>query len=278
MIPALCAALESSDAGEPVSAVTEQGRPRAAAKAAVTTERQRRGVQDDEPAYVLHSYPFKETSLVVEVFSRNFGRLGLVARGARRARSSLRGLLMAFQPLSLSWAGKAELRTLHRAEWLAGHAQIAGLSLMCGFYLNELLLKLVAREDPHQGLYAAYEEALERFRAGDTPGWVLRRFEKTLLRELGYEMLLDRDAAGDPIRAAASYTYLLEHGPSLLSDAGPVPPVELSGKTLLDMAVDDYRDPLTLQQSRALMRFVLNHYLGGQVLHTRQLLRDMQQI
>lgn len=227
---------------------------------------------------MLHSYPFKETSLVVEAFSRSFGRLGLVARGARRPRSSLRGLLMAFQPLSLSWAGRAELRTLHRAEWLAGHAPLAGSSLMCGFYLNELLLKLVAREDPHQGLYVAYEEALDRFRAGDPPGWVLRRFEQKLLRELGYGMALDRDAAGEPIQATASYTYLLEHGPSVLSNAGPVPPLELSGKTLLDMAVDDYSDPLTLQQSRALMRFVLNHYLGGQVLHTRQLLRDMQQI
>jgi DNA repair protein RecO (recombination protein O) len=263
-----------------LSAVTEQGHPPATSTAArpPATERERRGVHDDEPAYVLHSYPFKETSLVVEVFSRNFGRLGLVARGARRPRSSLRGVLMAFQPLSLSWAGKAELRTLHRAEWLAGHAQLAGLSLMCGFYLNELLLKLVAREDPHQGLYAAYEEALERFRAGDPASRVLRGFEKTLLRELGYGMLLDRDAAGDPVQAAASYTYLLEGGPSLLSDASPVPPVELSGKTLLDMAVDDYSDPHTLQQSRALMRFVLNRYLGGQVLHTRQLLRDLQQI
>jgi DNA repair protein RecO (recombination protein O) len=257
----------------PLRAVTESKAARPAA-----TERERRGVRDDEPAYVLHSYPFKETSLVVEVFSRNFGRLGLMARGARRPKSSLRGLLMAFQPLSLSWAGRTELRTLHRAEWLAGHAQLAGSSLMCGFYLNELLLKLMAREDPHQGLYAAYEEALDGFRVGAPPGRVLRRFEQKLLRELGYGMLLDRDAAGDPIQATANYTYRLEHGPSLLSDAGPLPPVELAGKTLLDMAVGDYSDPLTLQQSRALMRFVLNHYLGGQVLHTRQLLRDMQQI
>jgi DNA repair protein RecO (recombination protein O) len=281
MIPARCAALESSDAGIPLSEVTEQRHPPATSKAArpAATERERRGVHDDEPAYVLHSYPFKETSLVVEAFCCNFGRLGLVARGARRPKSSLRGLLMAFQPLSLSWAGRAELRTLHRADWLAGHAQLAGSSLMCGFYLNELLLKLVAREDPHQGLYAAYEEALDGLRAGTTPpGWVLRRFEQKLLRELGYGMLLDHDADGEPIQATASYTYLLEHGPSMLSDASPVPPVELSGKTLLNMAADDYSDPLALQQSRALMRFVLNHYLGGQVLHTRQLLRDMQQI
>jgi len=263
-----------------VSAVTEKRAPAYAEKPvrSAAAERERRGVRDDQPAYVLHSYPFKETSLVVEVFSRNFGRLGVVARGARRPKSALRGLLMAFQPLSLSWAGKAELRTLHRAERLSGHAQLSGLSLMCGFYLNELLLKLLAREDPHEGLYLAYEEALESFRAGEPPASALRRFEKRLLRELGYGMLLDHDAAGDPIRPEASYAYLLERGPALRAEGGPVPPVELAGKTLLDMAADDYRDPVTLQQSRALMRFVLNHYLGGEVLHTRQLLRDLQQL
>ncbi len=242
------------------------------------SERERRGVRDNEPAYVLHSYPFKETSLVVEVFTRNLGRLGLVARGARRPRSSLRGLLMAFQPLNLSWAGKAELRTLHRAEWLAGHPQLSGLGLMCGFYLNELLLKLLAREDPHEGLYLAYDQALEAFRGAEPPAWTLRRFEKKLLRELGYGMLLERDVAGNPIRRDANYIYRLERGPELLFDPTPAAAVELSGKTLLDMAADDYRDPLTLQQSRALMRFVLNHHLGGQVLHTRQLLREMQQL
>jgi DNA repair protein RecO (recombination protein O) len=263
-----------------MSVLTDQRRPATAHSAAGpgSGERERRGVRDDEPAYVLHSYPFKETSLVVEVFTRNLGRLGLVARGARRPRSSLRGRLMAFQPLSLSWAGKAELRTLHRAEWLAGHPQLSGLSLMCGFYLNELLLKLLAREDPHEGLYLAYAEALEAFRGAQPPAWALRRFEKKLLRELGYGMLLERDVAGDPIRRDANYAYRLERGPELVLDPRPAAAVELSGKTLLDMAADDYRDPLTLQQSRALMRFVLNHHLGGQVLHTRQLLREMQQL
>jgi len=263
-----------------MSTVTDEGQPRGSGGVAgrAAGERERRGVRDDEAAYVLHSYPFKETSLVVEIFSRSLGRLGLVARGARRPKSSLRGLLMAFQPLNLSWSGKAELRTLHRAERQAGHAQLSGLSLMCGFYLNELMLKLLAREDPHEGLYLAYEEALAAFRAGDPPAGALRRFEKKLLRELGYGMQLDRDIAGDPIHAQASYTYLLERGPELVLERAPVPPVEVSGKTLLDIAADDYRDSLTLQQSRALMRFVLSHYLGGQVLHTRQLLREMQQL
>ena len=262
-----------------MSTLTGDERPGARVREAQPNDGERRGFWDDEPAYVLHSYPFRETSLVVEIFSYSLGRLGLVARGARRPKSALRGLLMAFQPLSLSWAGKGELRTLHRAERLAGHAQLSGLSLMCGFYLNELLLKLLAREDPYEGLYSAYEEALAGLRAGWPAAWALRRFEKKLLRELGYGMLLERDVAGEPILPEASYTYVLERGPLRMPLREPAAAgVELSGKTLLDIAADDYRDALTLQQSRALMRFVLNHHLGGQVLHTRQLLRDLQQL
>src|SRR5437762_10036483 len=91
---------------------------------------------DGQPAFVLHSYPFRETSLVIEVFTQDFGRVALVARGARRPRSALRGVLLAFQPLLLSWAGKSELRTLHKAEWQGGLPQLKGTALLCGFYLN----------------------------------------------------------------------------------------------------------------------------------------------
>ena len=109
------------------------------------------GLREAEPGYVLHSYSFKETSLVVEVFTRECGRIGLVAKGARRPRSALRGTLMAFQPLLLSWSGRSELRVLHRAEWVGGQPQLSGLALICGFYLNELVLKLMQRDDPHAG-------------------------------------------------------------------------------------------------------------------------------
>ena len=240
--------------------------------------RPRQSAREDEPAYVLHTYAFKETSLVVEIFSRNFGRIGLVARGARRPHSAMRGLLMAFQPLSVGWGGKSELRTLYRAETVAGHVQLAGLSLLCGFYLNELVLKLLPREDPHENLYEVYEQALTALRGDAPPAWALRRFEKELLRELGYGLLLDRDVEGAPIEVAGRYTYVLEAGPRLLTEAERDAPVDLSGSTLLELAADDFRRPGTLQESRALMRYVLSHYLGGQELHTRQLLREMQQL
>ncbi|HCA26585.1 MAG TPA: DNA repair protein RecO, partial [Betaproteobacteria bacterium] len=113
---------------------------------------------DAQPAYVLHSYPYRETSLVAEVFSRHHGRLALVARGARRPRSPVRGQLLAFQPLQLSWFGKNELRTLHQAEWVGGLTPPQGMGLICGFYLNELLLKLLPRDDPHEQLFLHYQE------------------------------------------------------------------------------------------------------------------------
>ncbi|MHB8166882.1 MAG: DNA repair protein RecO, partial [Sulfuricella sp.] len=117
--------------------------------------------QGDQLAYVLHTYPYRETSLIVEVFSRDFGRLPLMARGARRPKSAVRGLLLSFQPLSLSWFGKAELRTLHSAEWQGGQPLLQGTALICGFYLNELLLKLLHRDDPHEQLFLYYQETLQ---------------------------------------------------------------------------------------------------------------------
>jgi DNA repair protein RecO (recombination protein O) len=235
--------------------------------------------QDNQPAFVLHNYPFRETSLVLEVFTRSFGRLALVARGARRPRSALRGVLLAFQPLLLSWAGKSELRTLHKAEWQGGVPQLSGIGLLCGFYVNELLLKLVPREDSHEGLYSAYEAALRALAAGADHSAVLRSFEKTLLKELGYALLLHSDADGGvAIDAARRYEYVVEQGPIAVRGSPSENGLELSGQTLLDMERDDFTNPVTQQESKALMRMLLNHYLGEQVLHTRQLLRDLQQL
>ena len=231
-----------------------------------------------EPGFVLHSYQFRETSLVVEVFTRHFGRIGMVARGARRPRSALRGGLMAFQPLILSWGGRSELRTLHKAEWRGGVPQLAGLGLMCGFYLNELLLKFLARDDPHETLFDIYASAIASLAQEQEVEATLRRFEKHLLRELGYALLLDRVAGSDaPIDPRQRYAYVIERGPVPLDQALEAQ-YELSGKTLLDLACDNYQDPVTLVQSKALMRHLLGHYLGSQTLHTRQMLLELQQV
>ena len=234
--------------------------------------------QDAQPAYVLHTYAFRETSLVVEVFTRNFGRLGLVARGARRPRSVIRGLMMPFQPLLLSWAGKAELRTLHKAEWQGGVPQLKGASLVCGFYLNELLLKFLARDDSHEKLYSIYHDAVVALSREGAPEGTLRLFEKNLLKEMGYGILLDREADSDrPIDPRKSYTYAVERGPLPL-DGRTDAQVEIEGRALIDLACDNFEDPSTLSQIKLLMRYLLNHYLENQELHTRQLLREMNQL
>jgi DNA repair protein RecO (recombination protein O) len=231
---------------------------------------------EGEPAFVLHSYPFRETSLILDVFSRSYGRLPIMARGARRPRSTLRGVLMNFQPLLLSWFGKGEVRTLHGAEWQGGQPYLQDTALMCGFYLNELLLNLLARDDPHERLFDYYRTTLLRLAQEKDHAATLRCFEKHLLQELGYALTLEQEAGNDkPIRPEVCYRYAVERG-AMQNNEGVGLPV--LGKTLLDMAADDYGDPVTVQQSKQLMRMLLNHYLGNKVLHTRELIRDLQKL
>jgi len=232
----------------------------------------------DEPAFVLHSHPFRETSLVLEVFSRRHGRVPLVARGARRPRSALRGLLMGFQPLLLSWFGKHELRTLHSAEWQGGQPQLQGTALLCGFYLNELLLNLMARDDPHESLFDYYQQTLQRLAQEEDHAFTLRCFEKRMLQELGYALLLETEAdSGKPIVPDKAYRYILERG-AIAETADATQGMRVTGKTLLDMAADDYRDASTARQSKQLMRMLIDHHLAGKTLHTRELMRDLQKL
>jgi DNA repair protein RecO (recombination protein O) len=235
---------------------------------------------DGQPAYVLHSYPFRETSLIVEVFSRDFGRMALLARGARRPRAAIRGLLMAFQPLEIAWAGKGEVLTLMKAEWQGGQPLLAGEALFCGYYLNELLMHLLPREDPHERLFGRYAEMLAHL-AGDPLGKVreadLRRFEKALLQELGYGLTLNHDSDGAPIDPDAYYTYRMEQGPVRLEhDAGAAQVV--SGRTLCDLDAEDFSDQRSRQESKALMRTLMAYYLAGKELETRKIFKEMQEL
>ncbi|MFZ5556777.1 MAG: DNA repair protein RecO [Pseudomonadota bacterium] len=233
---------------------------------------------EPEPGYLLHAYPYKETSLLLECLTRHHGRVPMVAKGAKRPRSQLRGQLLPFQPLLVGWSGKGEVKTLIRAEWERVEPPLAGQELMCGFYLNELLIRLLAREDPHEGLFDHYHEALSQLRGCDDPAPVLRRFETTLLRELGYALVLDRDVESDAaIDPARDYTYALDRGPVPAAE-GAGGELAVFGKTLLDMAANRYDDPVTLQQSKLLMRALITHHLGGQPLHSRQLLKDLQRL
>lgn len=225
---------------------------------------------------MLHSYPYSETSLIIEAFSRDYGRVALLARGARRPRSALRGQLLAFQPLELGWSGKGEVQTLQKAEWLGGQPLLLGKALFCGYYLNELLLDLLPREDAHERLFAVYAETLRRFADGINEA-DLRRFECALLGELGYGLTLAHDAAGEPIDAQAHYVYEIERGPQRIAAPGRSP-LSVSGTTLIDMARDDFSDPRSLAEAKPLMRALITHYTGGKGLETRKIFLELQEL
>jgi DNA repair protein RecO (recombination protein O) len=230
-----------------------------------------------QPAFVLHSYPYRETSLIVDVFSRDHGRIPLIAKGAKRPHSKLRGVLQTFQPLSVSWSGKGEMRTLIDAEWVGGLLPVEKSALLCGFYLNELLVKLLARDDPHPGLFDHYVATLNQLAHDEPAPIVLRKFELALLKETGVAGDFTRCAAtGEAVEADETYVVDPERGPrpARTSDAWP----KVSGKTLLDMEREDYADMATQTQSKFLMRFLLAHHLGSATLNTRQILIDLMQL
>jgi DNA repair protein RecO (recombination protein O) len=259
-------------------------------------------------AYVLHAYPYRETSLILQVWTEKHGRVGLVAKGAKRPKSPTRSVLVPFQPLVVSWFGRGELRTLKSAEASAPATPLGGQSLMSAFYLNELLLKLTHRDDPHERLFAAYDAAITELRAISrgkkgvradfslaepvpdeksslTPFFpqheiepVLRRFELKMLQELGYAVELAREAGSRAtIEAGRDYWYVVERGP-VPAGEGETPPnaVKLRGLTLIDLERGRFEDAATVAQSKQLMRLLINHSLDGQELATRALMRDMR--
>ncbi len=252
----------------------EQGAP-AAGKRPRAPSRDSRIV--GQPGFVLHSYPYKETSLIIDMFTRDHGRVGVVAKGAKRPFSKLRGVLQTFQPLTVSWSGKSELRTLIDAEWVGGMLPLERTALLCGYYLNELLVKLLARDDRHPALFDHYVSTLNQLAHGEPAQIVLRKFERALLRETGVAADLGRcTSSRGPVAPDCDYVVDPERG-ARAAGAGEVWPVVL-GKTLLDMEREDYTDPATQAQSKQLMRFLLAHHLGGQPLNTRQILIDLMQL
>ena len=229
-----------------------------------------------QPAFVLHAAEYRETSLLLEVFSRNHGRLGLVAKGARRAGAGLRAVLVPFQPLMLNWSGRGELGTLTAAECEAAAPVLTGRKLFCGFYLNELLMRLLHRHDPHERLYEAYQAALARLESETEPEAALRIFEKHLLREIGYGLVLDREVAqNSPIMAEALYHYIPERGPLPVPVTGP-DAIEVRGASLLALARERFEHPQELHEAKRLLRALLARHLGGKPLRSRELFQHLK--
>lgn len=249
-----------------------------------------------QPAFVLHSRPYRNTSLLVELFTAELGLMGAVARGARRRQSKLRGLMQPFRPLLVSWFGRGELVTLTAAEDQGPPLWFTGQVLASAFYLNELLLRLLQRSDGHPALYRRYEETLNRFAAVDARNFrgsvaanergpdlqqILRIYEKYLLQELGYGPVLDREAqTGAAIEPELRYRYHHDRGPveagsSGVRETGPQGAsdgVMVTGRTLIGLAGDVLDQPAMLKEAKRLMRHLLEVHLGARPLGSRTLI------
>ena len=225
------------------------------------------------PAYVLHHLPYRETSRILEVLTRDHGRLTLFARGARGPKSKLSALLQPFRLLSVSWSGRGEAPQLTGAE-AAPSVSIAALSpsdLMAGFYLNELLMRLTSRHDPHPQLFDDYHETLEGLKGGAAVAPALRVFEKHLLEQIGYGLDLDAEAfTGHRVSAGEHYLYRPAQG---LIAASPEMPGALAGSSVLSLAAERFSSAAELEDARRLLRLALDHCLEGRELRTRAVAR-----
>lgn len=245
-----------------------------------------------QPAFVLHHRPYRDTSALLEIFTPEFGRVGLVARGLRSAKSRLQGVVQPFRPLLVSWSGRGELATLTGCEADGGFIRLDGPLVLSGFYLNELLLRLLHRHDPHPALFECYAQTLQLLQQpeaapqeradgavaeiapGLTEQRALRVFEKHLLREIGYALMLDHEAeSGAPIEPGEAYNYHLERGP-LRCGAGVSAGVRMQGSSLLALLHETLHDASSLRESKHLMRAALGVYLGSKPLQSRELYID----
>jgi DNA repair protein RecO (recombination protein O) len=239
----------------------------------------------DEPAYVLHRYDWSETSLILEVFTRHHGRVALVAKGAKRPTSSFRPVLLPLQPLSLTFGGDGDIRTLKSAEWVGGHVMPTGEALLSGYYLNELLMRLTARDDPHPQLFEVYAAAVRLLASGDPDAlqWALRGFELLLLREMGLLPALNLQTLTlKPLLPTDSYALVPEAGLQWVRDDRQALRGEqwlalhaaLASPSPLAALLRECAD-LLVQLQRPL-RLLLNYHCGVGTLRTRQMMLDLQ--
>lgn len=225
------------------------------------------------PAYLLHQRNWRETSRLLEVWSREHGRLGLVARGARRPTASHRGLLQPFTPLLLSWSLRGELGNLGAVEGAGAPALLRGKPLMAAFYMNELLLRLLPRQDAHPELYDSYAGTLAAL-AGTRPAAALRLFEVGLLHAMGYGLNLTHDSRGLSLEAEAEYLYDLDSGPRP-AQGRRSPGVPVSGRALLALHAGTLDDADDLKAAKRLLAAALERHFEGRALKTSSVMRAL---
>jgi len=225
-----------------------------------------------QPAYVLHVRPWRETSLLLETFTRDFGRVGLVARGVRGARARLsRSVLEPLQALRMDWSGRGELQTLTAVEAAGAPHVFRGDALLSAMYVNELLVRLTARNDPHPHLFERYGQLLDGLANAPSLAWQLRCFERDLLAAIGYALQLETAAdTGEPLDSGRAYDYLPEEGP--IGAGEHQGSVRVRGSALLALATGTFPDVEDLAALRRLMRTVIGAHVGERGLQSWRVL------
>ncbi|MFV1996825.1 MAG: DNA repair protein RecO [Acidiferrobacterales bacterium] len=231
-----------------------------------------------QPAYIIHHHDYRETSLLVELFTRDYGRVGVIAKGARRPGSGKRALLNPFSPLLLSWSGRGELGVITEVEANGTPLMLTGEAVYCGFYANELILRLLHRHDAHEALFEGYQRCLQTLQIDQVNDTALRMFEVLMLQEIGYGLVLDHDTVDNmPIQPDFTYEYIADNGPRHLNVGEVVRSgVEIHGTTLLALAAGDISEAETLGELKLLMRYVLNRHLGNRPLNSRKLMQSVR--
>jgi DNA repair protein RecO (recombination protein O) len=223
-----------------------------------------------QPAYILQQRSYRESSLIIDAFTRDFGRISILAKGVRKAKSKSQGLLQPFIPLRLTFLGKAELKTLTDVELAESFKPLSGLGLYCGFYLNELIAAFLHKDDPHPDLFADYRQCLTDMQREGMLEALLRNFELNLIEKAGYGLQLDYDVHHDkPVEPAKKYHLDAELRPVLTEEG------TYSGKTLLAIQFRDFREAEVLAEAKVLLRRALDQLLNGKTLNSRKVLNDI---
>ncbi len=222
-----------------------------------------------QPAFILQQRKYRETSLIIDLLTRDFGRISLLAKGVRTAKSKTAGLLQAFIPLSVSYVGRAELKTLSHVEVSQSFNDIKGLALYCGFYINELVSCFLHKYDPHPEVFRHYDECLASLADGTNIEAGLRLFELRLMESAGYGLQLDYDHEQKPVEATKKYDFKAGQGPVAVPDG------RFSGKVLLALSARELADPQVLSEAKILMRQVIDDYLQGKPLKSRAVINKV---
>jgi DNA repair protein RecO (recombination protein O) len=226
------------------------------------------------PAYVLHQYAYRDTSRIVEVMTCEYGRLTLFARGANGPKSTLRGVLRPFQRMLVSWSGKGEACQLVMAEIDGVITRLSADRLMSGFYLNELLLKLTERCDPHPEIFFSYASCVQALCDGENEEPTLRRFEKRLLNDLGYGLDLAKTGEGVPVEPGRYYRFAVESRPQLCVAEAPG---AVYGQSLADLQAESFGDARSLRDAKRVLRAAIDACLDGRSLKSREVALALRQ-